>query len=295
MSILVTGGAGYIGSHMVLELLDNGEKPIILDNMSAGFGRPLPYGAALVLGDMADQELIIKTIEEHNVTAIIHFAGSTDLPKSISNPLDYYLNNVDKSRALKATAVKCGIDKFIFSSSASVYGKPDTSPVFEDAPLDPISPYGSSKLMTEIMLRDTAIAHNFNYVVLRYFNVAGADPKGRSGQSSRRATHLIKVASQAAIGERTHVDVYGTDYATNDGTCIRDYFHVSDLVNIHSHALAYLKSGGTSQVFNCGYGRGYSVLEVINAVKNVSGTDFPVYLKDRRPSDPPELIAGTVE
>lgn len=293
MSILVTGGAGYIGSHMVLELVENGENVVVLDNLSTGFRQNIADGAKLVVGDIADQNTVIETIRAHNVEAIIHFAGSIIVPESLDNPLDYYRNNTINSRTLIEAATKCGVKNFIFSSTAAVYGMAEKSPAFEDAPLAPISPYGSSKMMTEIMLRDTCTAHDFNFVALRYFNVAGADPDGRTGQSSPDATHLIKLANLAALGQRSHLDVYGTDYPTRDGTCIRDYIHVSDLVNAHSKALKYLRTGGKSQIINCGYGKGYSVLEVIDSVMKISSVDFEVRMVDRRAGDPAELVAGT--
>ncbi|MCB1510149.1 MAG: UDP-glucose 4-epimerase GalE, partial [Hyphomicrobiaceae bacterium] len=277
-SVLVTGGAGFIGSHMVHELCDRGEKVVVIDNLTTGFTRALPEGVPLVVGDIGDMELVRRVIGSHDVGAIVHFAGSIVVPESVSDPLGYYLNNTVKSRSLMAAAVSTGVPHFIFSSTAAVYGAPRDNPVREDAELKPISPYGSSKLMTEIMLRDTAFAHAFNYVALRYFNVAGADPKGRTGQSTKGATHLIKVACEAAQGKRSHLDVFGTDYPTPDGTCVRDYIHVTDLVRAHVDALAYLRRGGNSDVFNCGYAHGFSVLEVIEAVKRVSGRDFEVRL-----------------
>ena len=293
MGVLVTGGAGYIGSHMVLELLDSGEPDVVvLDNLSTGFRWAVKEPAQLVVGDIGDQDLVRRLVKQYNVDAVIHFAGSIVVPESISDPLGYYHNNTVKSRALMEAAVHAGVSHFIFSSTAAVYGLPETNPVYEDARLEPISPYGSSKMMTEIMLRDTAFAHELTYVALRYFNVAGGDPKGRSGQSTPEATHLIKVASQAALGQRPQLQVFGTDYPTPDGTCIRDYIHVSDLARAHSLALKHLRDGGASQVLNCGYGHGYSVLEVIESVKRVSGVDFPVVMSDRRPGDPHELVAG---
>lgn len=292
MSVLVTGGAGYIGSHMVLALLDEGEDVVVVDNLSTGFRWAVPETARLAVGDVADQDLVSSLIGKHGIDAIIHFAGSIVVPESITDPLGYYENNTVKSRALIECAVDCGVKNFIFSSTAAVYGMPENNPVFEDSDLQPISPYGMSKLMTEIMLRDTSAAHDLNYVALRYFNVAGADPQGRSGQSTPHATHLIKVASQATLGQRSHLDVFGTDYPTPDGTCIRDYIHVTDLVSAHMAALGLLRGGGASQVLNCGYGRGSSVLEVIEAVKKASGVDFPVSLSNRRPGDPAALVAG---
>ena len=292
MSVLVTGGAGYIGSHMVLELADSGEDVVVLDNLSTGFRRNIPTQVPLVVGDIADQELVRGLIARRKVDAIIHFAGSIVVPESMADPLGYYLNNTIKSRALLAAAVSMRVPHFIFSSTAAVYGMPHENPVSEGAPLQPISPYGASKMMTEMMLADTARAHDLRYVALRYFNVAGADPRGRSGQSTPRATHLIKVAAQTALGERRHLEVFGTDYQTRDGTCIRDYIHVTDLARAHMAALGALRDGAPSQVLNCGYGRGYTVFEVIEAMKRASGVEFPVVLSGRRPGDPAELVAG---
>ena len=293
MSVLVTGGAGFIGSHMVHRLNDAGESVVVLDNLSTGFDWAIPGQATLVQGDIGDETLVASVIREHEVDAIVHFAGSIVVPESVSDPLGYYLNNTVKSRSLIACAVSGGVKNFIFSSTAAVYGAPEQMPVTETTPQLPVSPYGSSKLMTEIMLRDTAFAHDFRYVALRYFNVAGADPKGRTGQSTKGATHLIKVACEAAQGKRSHLDVFGTDYDTHDGTCVRDYIHVSDLVQAHNDALAYLRRGGDAIVMNCGYSRGFSVLEVIDAVKRVSGVDFDVRLADRRPGDPPQIVAAS--
>jgi UDP-glucose 4-epimerase len=293
MSILVTGGAGFIGSHMVHRLVDSGETVVVLDNLTTGFAWSLPEAANLIEGDVGDEELVRKIIREHNVDAIVHFAGSIVVPESVSDPLWYYENNTVKSRALIACAVAEGVKHFIFSSTAAVYGAPEVMPVTEATPQLPVSPYGSSKLMTEIMLRDTGFAHDFRYVALRYFNVAGADPKGRTGQSTKGATHLIKVACEAAQGKRSHLDVFGIDYDTADGTCVRDYIHVSDLVKAHSDALAYLRADGAAIVMNCGYSRGFSVLEVIDAVKRVSGVDFDVRTTDRRPGDPPQIVAAS--
>ena len=292
MSVLVTGGAGYIGSHMVLELLGAGEDVVVLDNLSTGFRKVVPDAAHFVEGNVGDMALAGRLLREYRIDAILHFAGSIVVPDSITDPLGYYQNNTCNSRNLLASAVDAGVPHFIFSSTAAVYGEPETIPISEDAELHPISPYGSSKRMTETMLADTARAHPLRYVALRYFNVAGADPSGRTGQSTPRATHLIKVASEAAVGLRAGLDVFGTDYGTPDGTCVRDYIHVTDLVRAHLDALRYLRSGGESTVLNCGYGEGFSVLEVVDAVKRVSGVDFPVRTVERRPGDPPALVAG---
>jgi UDP-glucose 4-epimerase len=293
MSILVTGGAGYIGSQTVLELLDAGEMPIVLDDLSTGFKDAVPQGVTFVKGDIGDERLVSRVIAKNGVDAIIHFAGSIVVPDSVRDPLSYYLNNTCKSRNLIACAIREKVPHFIFSSSAAVYGAPASSPVNEQAETKPISPYGSSKLMTEIMLRDTAAAFPMRYVALRYFNVAGADPDGRAGQSTLNATHLIKVATQTALGRQPNLEVFGTDYATPDGTCIRDYIHVRDLAQAHLAALAYLRAGGGSQILNCGYGRGASVFQVISSVKRVAGTDFPVRIGARRAGDPAQLVAET--
>jgi len=293
MTILVTGGAGYIGSHMVLELIDAGEEVVVLDNLSTGFRWAVHPDAELVVGDAGDEALVDSLIARHGITAVIHFAGSIVVPDSVANPLGYYLNNTVKSRALIAATVKGRVKQFIFSSTAAVYGNPAENPVREDAALNPMSPYGTSKLMTELMLADTTRAHDFHYVALRYFNVAGADPQGRSGQSTPKATHLIKVACETALGKRTHMQVFGTDYPTKDGTCIRDYIHVKDLARAHMSALDHLRRGGVSDVFNCGYSRGYSVLQVIDAVKDVSGRQFEVHHIERRAGDPAAIVAAS--
>jgi UDP-glucose 4-epimerase len=292
MAILVTGGAGYIGSHMVLALTEMGEEVVVLDNLSTGFWWALAPEAKLVEGDIGDEALLDRIMAEHRFDAVVHFAGSIVVPDSVRDPLGYYLNNTVKSRMLMASAVKAGIPRFIFSSTAAVYGNTAAEPVFEDAPLAPISPYGSSKLMTEWMLRDAHVAHGLQYVALRYFNVAGADPKGRIGQSTPRATHLIKVACQTALGQRGELEVYGTDYETPDGTCLRDYIHVSDLIAAHVDALNHLRKGGESGIFNCGYGKGYSVLDVIRAVERVNGAKLPVRYGPRRAGDPAAIVAG---
>jgi UDP-glucose 4-epimerase len=295
MTVLVTGGAGYIGSHMVLALLDAGDKVVVVDNLSTGFRSAVPPPAVLIEGNVGDQDLVRRVIEEHEVRAIIHFAGSIVVPDSVADPLGYYLNNTVNSRALIEAAVQTGVSSFIFSSTAAVYGNPAEIPVKEDAALKPVSPYGTSKLMTELMLADTAFAHDFRYVALRYFNVAGADPAGRAGQSTPRATHLIKVACETALGKRASMDVFGTDYATPDGTCVRDYIHVTDLVAAHMAALKHLEGGGGSDVFNCGYSSGYSVLEVIEAVKRAAGGPFPVTLAPRRPGDAEAIVADSTK
>jgi UDP-glucose 4-epimerase len=291
MTILVTGGAGYIGSHMVHALVDAGERVVVLDNLSTGFDWAVPKQATLVAGETGDQALVASLIARHRVESIIHFAASIVVPDSVADPLGYYRNNTANSRSLIECAVTGGVKQFIFSSTAAVYGNPDKVPVSEDDPLKPMSPYGSSKLMTEIMLRDAGHAHGLAHVILRYFNVAGADPGLRTGQSTKGATHLIKVAVETALGLQPKMQVYGTDYPTPDGTCIRDYIHVCDLVRAHSDALAYLRSGGASTTLNCGYGRGFSVLEVIDTVKRVSGIDFRVETAARRAGDPAQIVA----
>ncbi len=293
MSVLVTGGAGYIGSHMVLELLGTGEDVVVIDNLSTGFDWAVDKHATLVVADIANVELVKDTIRSHRVNAIIHFAGSIVVPDSVADPLGYYLNNTVKSRGLIAAAVETGVQNFIFSSTAAVYGNPLENPVSENATPAPMSPYGSSKLMTEIMLSDASRAHDFRFVALRYFNVAGADPQGRSGQSTPRATHLIKVACETALGKRSQMEIFGIDYPTPDGTCVRDYIQVSDLASAHSAALRYLRQGGASDIFNCGYSKGYSVIEVVAAVKRVSGVDFNVVLSPRRAGDPAAIVAAS--
>lgn len=291
MTVLVTGGAGYIGSHMVWELLDAGEQVVVVDRLSTGFEWAVAPEARLVVGDIADGALIGSVIREHGVDAIIHFAGSIIVPESVADPLGYYENNTCKTRALIETAVREKVPNFIFSSTAAVYGAAGLEPVREDARLAPESPYGLSKLMSEWMLRDAAAAHGLRYTALRYFNVAGADPRGRTGQSTPGATHLIKVASETALGKRPSMQVFGTDYPTPDGTCVRDYIHVSDLVAAHRLALQRLRDGGGNLVANCGYGHGYSVLEVVDSVKRVHGRDFEVAVGHRRAGDPASIIA----
>jgi UDP-glucose 4-epimerase len=291
MTVLVTGGAGYIGSHTVHELVDAGERVVVLDNLSTGFLSALPNPAMAVVGNVGDEALVASMIGTHGVDAIIHFAGSIIVPDSVRDPLGYYRNNTVNSRALIEAAVKAGVRHFIFSSTAAVYGNPARVPVAEDAPLAPVSPYGWSKLMTEVMLRDTTAAHGLGHVILRYFNVAGADPRQRTGQSTPAATHLIKVAVQAALGLRERLEVFGTDYPTPDGTCIRDYIHVTDLARAHRAALDHLRAGGQSVTLNCGYGRGYSVLEVVDAVRRVADRDLALRMAPRRPGDPMSIVA----
>jgi UDP-glucose 4-epimerase len=292
MTVLVTGGAGYIGSHTVHALVDAGERVVVLDNLSTGFASALPKRMLPIVGDVGDPRLLASLIEAHEVEAIIHFAGSTIVPESVRDPLGYYRNNTANSRTLIDAAVKGGVHRFIFSSTAAVYGNPARVPVTEDDPTAPLSPYGWSKLMTETMLRDTGIAHGLGHVILRYFNVAGADPQLRTGLSSVGATHLIKVAVEAALGRRERIDVYGTDYPTPDGTCIRDFIHVSDLARAHLAALDHLRVSGASVTLNCGYGRGYSVREVIDAVARAVGHKFAVNVAARREGDVVVSIAA---
>ncbi len=292
MAVLVTGGAGYIGSHMVLALTDAGIETVVVDNLTTGYAWAVSPAAKLVRGNIGDEGLMMQVMAEHKVDAVVHFAGSIVVPDSVSDPLGYYLNNTVNSRNLMHSAVKSGVKNFIFSSTAAVYGNPRTLPVTEAEMPAPISPYGTSKWMTEQMLQDSHAAYGLNYVALRYFNVAGADPKGRSGQSSPRATHLIKVAAQTALGQRASMEVFGTDYDTPDGTCLRDYIHVSDLIGAHMDALAHLKRGGQSGIFNCGYGTGYSVLDVIKSVERVHGAQINVKYGPRRAGDPAGIVAG---
>lgn len=291
MAVLVTGGAGYIGSHMVLRLCDAGETVVVLDNLVTGFDWAIDPRASFVEGNAGDMPLVAELISKHGIDAIIHFAGSIVVPESVADPLKYYANNTATSRNLIEAAVKAGVKHMVFSSTAAVYGMTGLEPVAEDSPLTPMSPYGRSKLMTEWMLQDTAAAHPFSYGALRYFNVAGADPKKRSGQSTPAATHLIKVTAQTALGQRDHVGVFGTDFPTPDGTGVRDYIHVSDLVEAHALLLDYLRGGGASTVCNCGYGTGYSVRQVIDMVRKVSGVDFEVREEARRPGDPASVVA----
>ncbi|WP_371433484.1 UDP-glucose 4-epimerase GalE [Novosphingobium sp.] len=290
--VLVTGGAGYIGSHAVLALKDAGWPVSVIDNLTTGFRFAIPDGVPFYQGDIEDGDLLARIIAEQGIGAVMHFAGSVVVPESVENPLKYYHNNTAKSRALIESAVKGGVRHFIFSSTAATYGVPEVSPVTEDSPKLPINPYGMSKLMTEIMLADTARAHPLNFCALRYFNVAGADPQARTGQSTAGATHLIKVAVEAALGKRGHVAVFGTDYATPDGTGVRDYIHVSDLAEAHVLALgALIEQPERSLTMNCGYGRGFSVLEVLDAVDRVTNRTIVRQMEGRRAGDPDSLIS----
>ncbi|WP_298196073.1 UDP-glucose 4-epimerase GalE [Novosphingobium sp.] len=290
--VLVTGGAGYIGSHAVLALKDAGWPVAVIDNLTTGFRFAVPEGVPLYEGDIEDGALLARIFAEQGTRAIMHFAGSIVVPESVENPLKYYHNNTAKTRALIAAAVAAGVPHFIFSSTAATYGEPEVSPVTEDSPKRPINPYGMSKLMTEFMLADTARAHPLNYCALRYFNVAGADPQARSGQSTAGATHLIKVAVEAALGKRGHVGVFGTDYDTPDGTGVRDYIHVADLAEAHVLALeALIADPATSLTMNCGYGRGFSVLEVLDAVDRVTNLKINRKVEGRRAGDPAALVS----
>ena len=299
-AVLVTGGAGYIGSHTVRRLIAGGHRVVVLDDFSTGHRWAVAPGAVVVAGDAGDQALVGVLIEQHSVGAMVHFAGSIVVPESVSDPLKYYRNNVAASRNLIEACVQKGVLKFIFSSSAAVYGIPDRQPVPETAPQRPINPYGATKLIAEWMLRDVVTSFeqqgtvkdgSFRYAALRYFNVAGASLDGTLGQATPAATHLIKVACEAACGVRKRITVFGTDYPTPDGTCIRDYIHVEDLARAHLDALAYLDGGGASDTFNCGYGRGFSVRQVLHAVQKAAGVKLPIEDGPRRPGDPPELVA----
>jgi UDP-glucose 4-epimerase len=292
MSILVTGGAGYIGSHMVSRLADAGEEVIVLDTLATGFPWLVDHRACLIEGDAGDMALVERLSNDHSIEAILHFAGSVIVPESVVDPLKYYWNNTATTRNLIEAATRAGVDKIIFSSTAAVYGMTGLDAVSEENRLRPISPYGRSKLMSEMMLADVAGATGLRYGILRYFNVAGADPLGRTGQATARATHLVKLACQTALGLRPCMEVFGTDYPTRDGTCIRDFIHVTDLVEAHWLMLERLRQGGESATLNCGYGTGYSVHEVIDAVKAASGVDFPVVLQPRRIGDPASVVAA---
>jgi UDP-glucose 4-epimerase len=292
LTVLVTGGAGYIGSHAVLALLNAGHHPVVIDNLVTGFRLAIPSGVPFYEGDIADSQLVARIIKDEAIDAVMHFAGSVVVPESVENPLKYYYNNTAKTRSLIESIIAGGVQHMIFSSTAATYGIPDSSPVREDMPTRPINPYGTSKLMTEMMLRDVAAAHDFNYCALRYFNVAGADPEGRSGQSTVGATHLIKIAVEAALGKRESVSVFGTDYATEDGTGVRDYVHVADLAAAHVIALeALIADPKTSHTLNCGYGHGYSVMEVLDAVDRVTNNKLVRNIEGRRAGDPDALIS----
>jgi UDP-glucose 4-epimerase len=290
MSILVTGGAGYIGSHVVRQLGERGESVIVLDNLSTGFRSAVLYGQ-LVVGDTGDRELVSRLLKEHRIETVMHFAAHTVVPESVSNPLKYYGNNTCSTRSLLQCCQEAGVKYFVFSSTAAVYGIPEGGIAAEDSPTLPINPYGTSKLMSEWMLRDLAAVTPLRYVVLRYFNVAGSDPQGRIGQSTLGATLLTKVACEAAVGKRPHVAVYGTDYPTPDGTGVRDYIHVEDLADAHVRALDYLRKGGASTTLNCGYGHGYSVRELLAAVAKAHGKPLNIVEEGRRPGDPPTLVS----
>ena len=290
-AVLVTGGAGYIGSHVVRQLGEAGERIVVLDNLSTGFENAVLYGD-LVIGDTGDRALVSQLLKDFDVGAVMHFAAHTIVPESVSNPLKYYGNNTCSSRNLLACCAEAGVEHIIFSSTAAVYGIPSGDLATEESPTAPINPYGTSKLMTEWMLRDLSLASNLRHVALRYFNVAGSDPECRIGQSTEKATLLIKVACEAAVGKRDHVSIFGTDYPTADGTGIRDYIHVEDLASAHLAALQYLRGGGQSTTLNCGYGHGYSVREVLDSVQRVNGAPLTIHEEPRRAGDPPSLVAG---
>jgi len=289
-AVLVTGGAGYIGSHVVRQLGEAGERVVVLDNLSTGFRESVLYGE-LIIGDTGDQALVSELLTKHDVGAVMHFAAHTIVPESVANPLKYYRNNTCSSRNLLECCSAAGVEHVIFSSTAAVYGIPEVEKVTEDTPTAPINAYGTSKLMTEWMLRDLSFATDLRHVALRYFNVAGSDPEGRIGQSTEKATLLIKVACEAALGKRDRLCIFGTDYPTPDGTGIRDYIHVEDLASAHLAALDYLRNGGDSTTLNCGYGHGYSVREVLDSVQRVHGAPLNIVEEPRRAGDPPQLIA----
>lgn len=291
MTVLITGGAGYIGSHMAHALRDAGEACVVLDDLSTGSREAVPDGVPLVVGDVADEALVLRTLAAHQVDAVAHFAARISAPESVADPLGYYNANTGKTRALLGAVTAAKVRRFIFSSTAAVYGVAPSTPTRESEPLDPASPYGASKMMSERILRDVSTAHGLSHVVLRYFNVAGADPKMRTGQRSAGATNLITVATRAALGLNGGLDIFGIDLPTRDGTGVRDYIHVSDLADAHVAALRHLRGGGESLTLNCGYGWGYSVREVVEAVRRVSGVNFPVSEKPARPGDPHVSIA----
>ena len=289
--VLITGGAGYIGSHAVLTFGAAGHPAVVLDDLSTGRREAVPDSIPFILGDAGDRDLVARVIREHGIGAVVHFAGSVIVPESVADPLKYYRNNTAVSRNLVQACVETGVRHFIFSSTAAVYGIPEIVPVSEEAPTVPINPYGTSKLMTEWILRDTASAHDFQYVALRYFNVAGADPQLRTGQFSAKATHLIEVAVKSALGLQSELEIFGDDFDTPDGTGVRDYIHVTDLAEAHVLALRHLIGGGRTAVLNLGNQRGFSVREVVEAVQRISGRSFPVKIGPRRPGDPACIVA----
>jgi UDP-glucose 4-epimerase len=293
VTILITGGAGFIGGHTVLAFLDRGEIPVVLDDLSTGNRAAVPSVVPFFAGDVGDTQLVLRLVKKYRIDAILHFAAKIIVPESVADPLNYYLNNTIKTHALLQAAVRGSVKHFVFSSSAAVYGNPKSTPVCETADPAPLSPYGRSKLVSEYMLADASTAYNLRHVTLRYFNVAGADPAGRHGQSTPGATHLIKVALETALRRRPYMNIYGSDYPTPDGTCVRDYVHVSDLARAHLAALDHLRNGGESRTLNCGYGRGYSVSEVVDAVKMVAGADFETRQAPRRAGDPASIVANS--
>ena len=291
-TVLVTGGAGYIGSHAVLALVDAGHSPVVLDNLSTGFPEALPTGVPLEQGDVGDRAFLAEVLGRHGVGAVMHFAGSIIVPESVTDPAKYYRNNTANSLGLIEACLEAGVSSFVFSSTAAVYGAAEKAPIAEGDPTLPINPYGASKLMTERMLFDVARAHpGFRPVALRYFNVAGADPQGRSGQRTKNATHLVQLAVETALGRRSMLEIYGEDYPTRDGTCERDYIHVTDLAAAHVAALQYLEAGGAPEAMNCGYGRGMTVKEVVSSLERVLGRPVEKRTAPRRAGDPPILIS----
>jgi len=292
-SVLLTGGAGYIGSHTALAMIENGADVYILDNLSTGSRDNVPKEASFYEGDIFDEALVKDILNDNQIGTVVHFAGSIIVPESVTDPLKYYDNNTSASCKLARTCIRNNVRRFIFSSTAAVYGAPNETAVTEETPTEPISPYGTSKLMTEWMLRDASRAYDFKYIALRYFNVAGADPKGRIGQTTPNATHLIKVAAQVTCGTREYMEIFGNDYDTPDGTCIRDFIHVSDLASAHVSAMEYLIEGGGSMILNCGYGKGTSVKEVLEAFETVSGQNLDIRMADRRSGDIACLIANS--
>lgn len=293
MTVLITGGAGFIGGHTVLAFLDRGEIPIVLDDLSTGNRAAVPSGVPFFVGDVGDAELVVRLVQKNRIDAILHFAAKIVVPESVADPLNCYLNNTVKTHTLLQAAVRGNVKQFVFSSTAAVYGNASFTPVSETAAPAPLSPYGRSKLMSEYMLVDARAAYNLRYVTLRYFNVAGADPAGRLGQSTPGATHLIKAALETALRRRSYMSIYGSDYPTPDGTCVRDYVHVSDLARAHLAALDHLRDGGESRTLNCGYGRGYSVREVVDAVRRVARVDFEIRQAPRRAGDPASIVANS--